>query len=185
MDNIVDRTNSKLKDALEHFKDQAKKLRTGRAHPSMLEKVVVEAYGQEMPLIQVASVSSPDAQLLQVTPFDPNNLEAIVSAISSDSSLGFNPSDDGRVIRVPVPALTEERRKQIVKQLREKVEECNISFRNLRHDALKEIDQSEKNKEVSEDEKKRLVKSIEDSLAKSKQELETIAKDKEADILKV
>ncbi len=185
MNEVVEKTNSKLKEALEHFKDHAKKLRTGRAHPSMLEKVMVEAYGQETPLIQVASVSSPDAQLLQITPFDPNNLEAIVNAISSDSSLGFNPSDDGRVIRVPVPALTEERRIQIVRQLKEEVEKCNISFRNIRHDGIKEIEQAEKNKEISEDEKKRLTKSLEDVLAKTKQDLESLAKEKETDILKV
>lgn len=185
MENIVQQTTQKLNDAIDHFKDQASKLRTGRAHPSMLEKVVVEAYGQEMPLNQVANISAVDAQLLQLTPFDPNNLEAIVSAISSDQSLGFNPSDDGRIIRVPVPPLTEERRQQIVKQLREKVEDCNISFRNIRHDALKQIDQAEKSKEIGQDDKSRLSKSIEDALTKSKQDLEQIAKAKESDILKV
>ncbi|OGL31361.1 ribosome recycling factor [Candidatus Saccharibacteria bacterium RIFCSPHIGHO2_12_FULL_41_12] len=185
MDNIVKRTDAKLSDALEHFKEQSKKLRTGRAHPSMLEKVVVEAYGQEMPLIQVASVSAADTQLLQVTPFDPNNLEAISNAISSDSSQGFNPSDDGRVIRVPVPSLTEERRQQVVKQLKEEVEKCNISFRNVRHESMKEIDQAEKNKEIGEDEKKRLTKSIDGELTKHKQELELLAKNKENDILKI
>ena len=117
---------SKFEAAIARFEEELKKVRTGRAHPSMLESVKVEAYGQMMPLNQVASVMAPEPQMLTVTPFDASTLQAISAAIRADQALGLNPSDDGRLVRVPVPALTEERRKQIVKQTSEKVEEAKI-----------------------------------------------------------
>lgn len=173
------------KKAIDRFGEEVKKLRTGRAHPSMLDGITVEAYGTPMPLIQVATVSAPEAQLLQITPFDPNNLTAISAAIRDDQSLGMNPSDDGRVVRVPIPPLTEERRQQIVKQLREKVEDTMIAMRNARRDALQELDQAKKDKSISEDEQKRLQKEIEDSMAKHKAELDSLAKAKESEIMTV
>ena len=118
----------KMASALEHFDEELKKIRTGRAHPSMLDGVKVEAYGTEMPLNQVANVTAPEAQLLQVTPFDPSNSQAISAAIRNDQGLGFNPSDDGRIVRVPVPPLTEERRRMLVNQVGEKVEEPRIAL---------------------------------------------------------
>lgn len=105
----------KMTGALEHFESELGKIRTGRAHPGMLDGIKVEAYGTLMPLNQVANITAPEAQLLQITPFDPSNIQVIAAAIRNDQSLGFNPSDDGRVVRVPVPALTEERRRQLVK----------------------------------------------------------------------
>ena len=117
--------------AFGHFQDELKKVRTGRAHAGMLDGVMVEAYGARMPLNQVANVTAPEAQMLLVTPFDPSNITAISAAIRDNQSLGFNPSDDGRVVRVSVPALTEERRKQLVKQVSEKVEEARIAMRTI------------------------------------------------------
>lgn len=102
----------KMIGAVAHFEEEIKKVRTGRSHPGMLEGVHVEVYGQKMPLNQVANVTAPEAQMLQVTPFDPSNVQAIAAAIRADQSLGFNPSDDGRIVRVPVPALTD--RKSVV-----------------------------------------------------------------------
>ena len=99
----------KMNAAFGFFQDELKKVRTGRAHAGMLDGVMVEAYGTKMPLNQVANITAPEAQMLLVTPFDPGNITAITSAIRDNQSLGFNPSDDGRVVRVPVPALTEER----------------------------------------------------------------------------
>ena len=96
----------KMNAAFSFFQDELKKVRTGRAHAGMLDGVMVEAYGSKMPLNQVANVTAPEAQMLLVTPFDPSNITAISSAIRDNQSLGFNPSDDGRVVRVPVPALT-------------------------------------------------------------------------------
>ena len=129
---------SKMEQTLEHFGDELKKIRTGRAHPDMLDGITVEAYGTQMPLNQVANITVPEPQLLQVTPFDPSQIQAIAAAIRNDQSLGFNPADDGRLIRVPVPALTEERRRQIIKQAGEKGEEARIVLRGIRQDALKD-----------------------------------------------
>src|ERR1700758_5428055 len=136
----VQQAQAKLSQAVERFKDSLKTLRTGRASAAMLDGVMVEAYGTPMPLIQVATVTAPESQLIQITPFDPSNLQAIASAIRDNQSLGLNPSDDGRVVRVPIPPLTEERRREIAKQINEKVEQCNITMRNVRHDALRASD---------------------------------------------
>ena len=141
---LIKQSDSKLQAAIQHFEAETKKLRTGRAHPSMLEGLVAEAYGQPMPLIQLATVTAPESQLLQISPFDPATLQAIVTAIRDNHSLGMNPTDDGRIIRVPIPALNEERRKQIVKQLGEKVEECMIAMRGVRRDTMTELDQAKK-----------------------------------------
>lgn len=169
--------------ALSHFEDELKKVRTGRAHPSMLDSIQVEAYGQKMPLNQVANVVAPEPQLLTVTPFDPTNLQAIAGAIRADQTLGLNPSDDGRLVRVPIPALTEERRKQIVKQTSEKVEEARIALRNIRQDAQKEAKRLKDDKAISEDDQKRAEKSIDDLMASFNGRIDTAFKDKEKEIL--
>ncbi|MGB4966679.1 MAG: ribosome recycling factor, partial [Candidatus Saccharimonadales bacterium] len=165
--------------------EQLKSLRTGRANAAMLDGVTVEAYGQSMPLNQVATVMAPEAQLLQITPFDPSNLQAISSAIRDNPSLGMNPSDDGRVVRVPVPPLTEERRREIVKTLGGKQEDAMISVRNIRHDAMDAIDKAKKAKELGEDDAKRLSAQVEDAVQKTRSEVEAASKAKEAEIMKV
>lgn len=182
---VVAEAQTKLKSALSHFEDELKKVRTGRAHPSMLDGIVVKAYGTDMPLIQVASVSAPEGQLLQVTPFDPGTIQAIASAIRENPSLGLNPSDDGRVVRVPIPALTEERRREYVKVVGGKTEEAMVSTRNIRHDALKAIEDAKKNKEIGEDEAKRIGKQIDDAVAQIKSSIEAAAKTKESEIMTV
>jgi len=169
--------------AVLHFEDEVKKLRTGRANPGMLDGVFVEAYGQKLPLIQVATVTVPEPQLLQINPFDPTNLQAIVAAIRDNQGLGFNPSDDGRIVRVPIPALTTERRQQIVKQLNEKVEECRIALRNIRHDALKDAKAKKDSKEFSEDDIKRAEKAMDDAMRDTQSKLESAAKSKEQEIM--
>ncbi len=171
--------------AIAHFEDELKKVRTGRAHPSMLDSIQVEAYGQKMPLNQVANVVAPEPQLLTITPFDPSTLQAISSAIRADQSLGLNPSDDGRLVRVPIPALTEERRKQIVKQTSEKVEEAKIALRNIRQDAFKEAKRLKDGKELSEDDQKRAEKAIDDSVSTLSAKVEAIFKEKEKEILTI
>jgi ribosome recycling factor len=171
--------------AIEKFKANLKSLRTGRASASMLDGVVVEAYGTPMPLNQVANVTAPEAQLIQITPFDPSNLGAIATAIRNNPALGLNPTDDGRVIRVPIPALTEERRRELAKQVGQKQEECMIALRNVRHEALDTIDKAKKNKELSEDDAKRLQSQVEDAMGKTRSEAEAAAKTKEQEILTI
>lgn len=178
---IVSSATSKLNDSVSHFESEAAKIRTGRAHPSMLDGVMVEAYETEMPLIQVGSISVPENTLLQITPFDPNNIEAISAAIRKNQDLGLNPSDDGRVVRVPVPPLTTERRQQLVKVLGEKKEDAFISMRTTRHDALKDI----KENEPSQDEQKRLESLVDEAMNKAKDQIEQVAKTKEEEILTV
>lgn len=176
---------TKIQSAVAHFQEELKKLRTGRAHPSMLDGVVVTAYGTPMPIIQVATISAPEPQLLQITPFDPSNLQAIAAAIRDNPKLGMNPSDDGRVVRVPVPPLTTERRQQIAKQLGEKIEDCMVAMRAVRHEAFKDIDRLKKDKTIGEDEAKRLEKQIDDMMAGAKSEVDTLAKAKESEIMTV
>lgn len=184
-DQVVSQASAKLHAAVTHFENEAKKLRTGRAHPSMLEGVTVEAYGQPMPLIQVANVTAPEAQLLQISPFDPNNIQAIGAAIRDNHSLGMNPSDDGRIVRVPIPPLNEERRRQIVRQLGEKVEDALITMRGIRHDAMKTLDEAKKDKDMGEDEHKRLGAQIDEHMAKQKAAIDASAKAKEKEIMTV
>jgi len=175
----------KMNSALTHFEDDLKKVRTGRAHPAMLESVQVEMYGTKMPLNQAANITAPESQQLLVTPFDPSNIVAVVTAIRDDQSLGFNPSDDGRVVRVPVPALTEERRKQLVKQTGEKVEEARIALRNIRQDALKDAKAKKQAKELSEDDEKRVGKEIDKLMSDMQLKIDETFKAKEKDILTI
>lgn len=171
--------------AVAHFAEEIKKIRTGRAHPDMLDGVVVEVYGTKMPLNQLASVSAPESQQILVTPFDPQNVQAIAAAIRADVSLGFNPSDDGRNVRVPIPALNEERRREIVKSLGAKVEETRVALRNVREDARKAAKVKKDAKEISEDDQKRVEKAIDDEIAKNNAQIDDLAKAKEAEIMKV
>jgi ribosome recycling factor len=180
---VITDAKTKSDGALAHYAEQLKTLRTGRASASMLDGVTVQAYGQSMPLNQVANVTAPEAQLLQITPFDPGNLQAIASAIRDNPSLALNPSDDGRVVRVPVPALTEERRREIVKLLGSKQEDAFIVLRNIRREALDSIDQAKKDKEIGEDEAKRLTSQVEDAMKTAQSQVEAASKVKETEIM--
>lgn len=175
----------KMDSALEHFSEELKKVRTGRAHPDMLSSVQVEAYGSRMPLNQVANVTVPEPQLLVVTPFDPSNIPAVVTAIRDDQSLGFNPSDDGRVVRVPIPALTEERRRDMVKQLGDKVEECRIAMRTIRQDALKDAKRMKDSKELSEDDVRAVEKEFDKLMADYQAKIDGAFKVKESEVMTV
>lgn len=180
---VITDTKTKLDAANEHFNESLKGLRTGRANAAMLDGIVVEAYGTPMPLNQVATISAPEAQLLQVTPFDPTNLAAIANAIRNNQQLGLNPSDDGRVVRVPVPALTEERRRDLAKQVGERLEETMVRMRGVRHDALDAINKAKKDKEIGEDDAKRLQTQVEDAMNAARATAEASAKAKEQEIM--
>lgn len=175
----------KFKQVISRFEDELKKVRTGRAHPSQLDGIKAEVYGVQLPLNQVASIAAPEAQMLQITPFDSKNIQSITVAIRADQSLGFNPSDDGHTIRIPVPALTEERRKLMVKQASEKVEEARIALRSIRQEALKEAKRKKEIKELSEDDIKRIEKDIDGNMAEANTKIDEIFLLKERDILKI
>jgi ribosome recycling factor len=182
-DQVVADAKAKFTQAVDRFKDTLKSLRTGRASASMLDGVMVEAYGSQMPLNQTATIAVPEAQLIQITPFDPNNLEAISKAIRDNPTLGLNPADDGRVVRVPIPPLNEERRRDLAKQVGQRQEDCMISLRNVRHDALGTLDEAKKDKDISEDDAKRHGAQIEEAMNKARGEAEAAAKAKESEIL--
>ena len=171
-----------MESVVERFNSEMKKVRTGRAHPDMLAGIKVEAYGQFMPLNQVANVTAADATLLVITPFDPTSIKSISEAIRNDQSLGLNPADDGRIIRVPIPALTEERRKEIVKNASTKVEEAKIAIRNIREDARKAIKVAS---EMSEDIKKRAEKEIDELTKEFSDKIDAEFKNKSDEIMKV
>lgn len=181
----TDEYELKMQTAVEHFELELAKIRTGRAHPGMLDGIKVVAYGAEMPLNQVANITAPEAQLLQITPFDPSTIQAITASIRNDQALGLNPSDDGRIIRIPVPALTEERRRQLVKQAGEKVEDARIALRNVRQDGLKDAKAKKENKELSEDDLKLVEKEFDRLMQDFNSKLEQTFKAKEQDILKI
>lgn len=170
-----------MEGAVVRFNDEMKKVRTGRAHPDMLATIKAEVYGQYMPLNQVANVTAVDATLLQITPFDPSTIQAIAAAIRNDAALGLNPSDDGRVVRVPVPPLTEERRKEIVKSASSKVEDAKVAIRNIREDARKEL----KGAELPEDVTKRAEKAIDDLTKTFTDKIDEAFKAKSAEIMAI
>ena len=172
----------KMEEKVERFREEMKKVRTGRAHPDMLSGVKVEAYGQFMPLNQVANITAADATLLVVTPFDPANIANISTAIRADQSLGLNPADDGRVVRVPIPALTEERRKEIVKTASSKVEEAKVAIRNIREDARKAVKAAA---DLSEDVKKRAEKEIDDLTKEFSEKIDAEFQAKSDEIMKL
>ncbi|MBR3368367.1 ribosome recycling factor [Candidatus Saccharibacteria bacterium] len=172
---------TKMNAVIERFKDEMKKVRTGRAHPDMLTNVKVEAYGQWMPLNQVANVTAQGGTMLLITPFDPSNIANITASIRNDQSLGLNPSDDGHVVRVPIPPLTEERRKEIVKTTSQKVEESKVQIRNIREDARKEL----KTADLPEDVRKRGEKEVDDLTKSFTDQIDKEFKEKEAEIMKI
>ena len=171
-----------MDEVLARFNDEMKKVRTGRAHPDMLASIKVEAYGQFMPLNQVANVTAADGTMLVITPFDPSTIQNIASAIRADQALGLNPADDGRVIRVPIPPLTEERRKEIVKTASQKVEQAKVALRNVREDARKALKAAE---DLGEDVKKRAEKEIDDLTKEFTDKIDVAFKLKSDEIMKI
>lgn len=179
---VIAEVKTKLERAKTHFRDELTKLRTGRAHPSMLDGVMVEAYGQPMPLKAVASILAPESQLLQITPFDTDNLQAIANAIRDDKSLGLTPTDDGRVVRIALPPMTSENRETMVKVLHQKVEDCLVSARQARHEAFRKGVDAEKAKQIGKDDRVHFEKQIDELMAKNKAEVEALAQTKEQEI---
>lgn len=176
--------NNHINDIKTHYKSELLKIRTGRANVSLVEDILVEAYDGSPPLKlnELASLSTPDAQLISVSPWDKSILRKIEEAIVK-SGRGLNPSNDGSNIRVPVPALTEERRKELVKEVYAKLEESKIRVRNIRQDAIKSSEEQEDQGVISEDEMYRIKKEIEDIIQKANKELTEMAEIKEKELM--
>ncbi len=175
----------KLSLALERLGEDLKKVRTGRAHVDMLDGVRVEAYGVLTPLNQVANITVPEPQLIQITPFDPANISAVSEGIKKDEALGLNPSDDGRVVRVNIPPLTQERRAQIAKQLGTNAEDARIVSRNLRQDLMNNLKKQKSAGEITEDDLRSLEKQVQEELDKFNKQVDELIGAKEAEIMKV
>ena len=173
---------TRMDKAVDDFRKALASTRTGRASVQMLDSVRVEYYDSLMPLNQVATVHAPEAQLITIQPFDPTPLQAIEKAIRN-SDLGLNPANDGKLIRVPVPPLTEERRKEIVKRLHGVAEEHRVAARNIRRDANEHLKKLSKDKLISEDEDRRAHDEVQKLTDGYMQKLDQAAKAKEKEIL--
>jgi ribosome recycling factor len=175
---------TRMDTAVEDFRKALVGTRTGRASVHMLDGVIVEAYGAQMPLNQVATVHAPEAQLITVQPFDPSQLGAIEKAIRS-GELGLNPMNDGKMIRVPIPALTEERRKEMVKHLHKVLEDHRTAVRNVRRDGNDAIKKAMKDKKISEDEEKRAMDEIQKLTDGEIKKMEEMCKAKEKEVMEI
>ncbi|MBQ2892981.1 MAG: ribosome recycling factor [Oscillospiraceae bacterium] len=166
--------------ALDHLQEEFGAVRAGRANPRVLDRITVEYYGSETPLNGVATISSPDARTLVVQPWDTKLLKDICKAIQM-SDLGINPQNDGRVVRLTFPQLTEERRKELVKQVRKYAEEAKVAMRNIRRDGMDYVKKLKKNSEITEDDQKKAEKDLQDILDKNIKRVDdaTAAKEKE------
>lgn len=182
---IVSQAGPKMDKAIEHFTSELATLRTGRATTAMLDSVVVEYYGVPQPLKAIASVNTPDGRTLAITPWDKAAMSSIEKAIRENQSLGFNPMNDGSVIRINVPALTEERRKEIVKTMGSKVEDCRIALRNVRHDVLNEVKRLEKAKEATTDDIKFAEAELAKLIEKYQKRIEELESAKTKEIMEV
>jgi ribosome recycling factor len=178
------KNEQRMKKSIESLKTDMLTNRTGKATPSLLDPVRVDAYGSPMPLSQVASISAPQPRLLVVQPWDKGLLQEILKGIQK-ADLGLNPSDDGELIRVPIPALTEERRLDLVKKVKRLGEDAKVSIRNIRRDANEEIKKQEKDHDVSEDESRRAQGEVQKLTDKFIAEIDEILEKKEKEILEV
>ncbi len=170
--------------AVEDFRSELAALRTGRASVHMLDSVHVDYYGSQMPLNQIAQVHAPEAQLITVQPFDPSSLGTIEKAIRS-ADLGLNPMNDGKLIRVPVPPLTEERRKEMVKHLHKILEEHRTAIRNIRRDGNDLLKKTLKDKKITEDEERRAHDEIQKLTDDEIKKMDEMSKAKEKEIMQV
>jgi ribosome recycling factor len=184
IDETLLEAEEKMDKAVEVAKEDFMGIRTGRANPAMFNKITVEYYGTPTPLQQLASFQSPEARMIIVSPFDKSVLSAIEKAIR-DSDLGVNPATDGNVIRVGLPQLTEERRREYIKLAKTKAEDSRVAIRNIRRHAKDALDKLQKDGEVGEDDVRRAEKSLDDLTSKHIQIIDDLLKHKEAELLEV
>lgn len=184
VDAVIDDCRDKMAKAVEHTRGEFASIRTGRAAPALVEKLRVDYYGSEVPLQQLAGIQVPEAKLMVITPYDKGSLKAIEKAITN-SDLGVNPNNDGTVIRLTFPPLTEERRKQMVKVAHHKAEEGRVSVRSVRRSARKDLEALEKDGEISSDELDRAEKDLERVTHDYVTEIDRVLQHKEEELLAV
>lgn len=182
---LLDSAGPRMDKALEHLAEELKTIRTGRAQTALVEGIVVDLYGQHMPIKQIATINTPDVHTIAITPWDPEALVAIEKTIRESQSLGLSPSNDGRVIRLNVPPLTEDRRRELVKTMGEKVEGAHIAMRNIRREILDEARKLEKSKEATEDELRYVEAELNKKIEQYRVKTDTIRAAKETEIMAV
>ena len=184
IDETMREAEDKMGKAITVAKEDFSAIRTGRANPTMFNKILADYYGTPTPVNQLASFHSPESSLMVVTPYDKGALAAIEKAIR-DSDLGVNPVDDGAVIRVPFPPLTEERRKEFIKVAKHKAEEARVALRNIRRHAKDQLEALQKDGDVGEDDVRRAEKHLDDVTHKYTAQVDELLKNKEAELLEV
>jgi ribosome recycling factor len=175
---------TRMEKAVEDFRKDLATLRTGRANASLLDSIRVDYHGTPMPVNQLGTVTTPDATMIVISPWDPSAVPLIDKAIRT-SDLGLNPTNDGKVVRVPIPALTEDRRKDIVKQLHKVLENHRTAVRNVRRDLKESIEKLEKDKKISEDEKKRALDDLDKLSHAETKKIEDLSAAKEKEIMSI
>ena len=181
---IIKDAEQKMKGAVEHAREEFAAIRTGRAHPAMFNKLMVDYYGSPTPLQQLATFQVPEARTVLISPFDRSSMAGIEKAIR-DSDLGVNPANDGNVIRVVMPQLSEERRRDYVKLARSKAEEGRVAVRNIRRHAIDSVHKLVKDKEVGEDDARNAEKQLDGVTKKHVDTIDELVKSKEAELLEV
>ena len=183
-DAIFNEAKDKMHKAAENLQRNLGQIRAGRANASLLDRVQVTYYGVPTPLNQMASITIPEARVLMITPFDKSLVQEVEKALLA-SDLGITPTSDGNVIRLVIPQLTEERRKELAKEVKKEAEQAKVAIRNIRRDAIDEYKKQQKNSEITEDDLRSAEKDIQDLTDKSIKELDKIASDKEKELLEV
>tara|TARA_B100001123_G_scaffold49371_1_gene50490 strand:+ start:2637 stop:3221 length:585 start_codon:yes stop_codon:yes gene_type:complete len=183
-EDVLAEVSTKMDRAVEAFKRDLQQLRTGRATPALVENVEVDYYGTMTPLKQIASISAPDARAIMIQPWDTGSLRDIEKSLQS-SDMGFNPSNDGATITLPIPQLTNDRRQELVKLLKRKVEDGKVSVRNARRDGQDTLRKMEKDKSISQDESRRAQDQLQKTTDGHTKELDETGTAKEAEILQV
>ncbi|MBI3994059.1 MAG: ribosome recycling factor [Candidatus Lambdaproteobacteria bacterium] len=181
---IEQETRKKMNHSVELIKAEIAAVRTGRASTDFIAPVIVDIYGSKMPLSQLATLATPDPQLITVTPYDRSAVKTIEKAIAS-ADLGLNPSSEGSVIRVPVPVLTAERRKELIKHVHKLGEEGKVAIRNLRRDANDKLKKLNKDKQISQDDEKSALERVQKETDAHTKAIEELVKSKEQDLMKV
>jgi ribosome recycling factor len=184
IEDLVQDAGRRMDKSVEAAQTEFATLRTGRASPALLDRVQIDYYGQQTPLKQLATISAPEPRMLTIQPFDPNSVSSIERAIQ-ESDLGLTPSNDGKLIRLPIPQLTEERRKELVKVVRHMAEEGRVAVRNVRRDAIHHLKELVDNGEVGSDEEHRAEERVQKLTDDHVHEIDELLKRKEAEIMEV
>ncbi len=184
MEHLISQTKEKMNKVLDHLKQELASVRTGRANPALIDQIKVDVYGSSMILRDVASINSPEPRSLLVQPWDKGNTQAIIKAIR-DAGQSLNPIEDSNIIRVPIPQLNEDRRKELIKLVHEKVENAKVSIRASRRDAMDIIDKDEKSGKISKDDKHRYSEQVQKVTDETSKLIDDILKAKEQDLSQV